>query len=153
MLKAATKLNWTVIMYDTMSTFHPASWIYYVLIIFIVGVFGFNMIIAVLKVHYNQSIEEQIPKLVFKVNTLPQLNIYPLRKYGSLSSYMQGLYRIFQDMQSKTVDKMRTRGSLMTLYRHDSMVEPVRKALSSKSSTARVLSRTDWQKDLSKINF
>lgn len=57
MLRSATRINWSGTMYYTMTAFHAWTWIYFIMIIFIVGVFGFNVIIAVLKVHYNQVLE------------------------------------------------------------------------------------------------
>jgi hypothetical protein len=40
-------------MYFHMRAFHPQVWIYYILVIFVCGYFGFNMLVVVLKTHYS----------------------------------------------------------------------------------------------------
>lgn len=57
-MRAATKSDWSVIMYNSMRAFHPVVCLLFILTIFIGGFFGFNMIIAVLKVYYSQTFEE-----------------------------------------------------------------------------------------------
>lgn len=54
MLKTVTMDDWSFVMYYTIRAFHPIVWIYYVLIIFVGGFFGFNMPIAVFKTHYSE---------------------------------------------------------------------------------------------------
>lgn len=41
--------DWTNLMYPTLYTLSPFTWIYFVFVIFIVGFFAFNLIIAILK--------------------------------------------------------------------------------------------------------
>jgi len=42
-------------MFFTIRVFYPHVWIYYLLIIFVGGFFGFNLVIAVLKTHYAEA--------------------------------------------------------------------------------------------------
>lgn len=46
--------DWTYVMYFTLKTFNSSVWVYYILVIFIGGFFGFNLVIAVLKTHYSE---------------------------------------------------------------------------------------------------
>ncbi|CAK56635.1 unnamed protein product (macronuclear) [Paramecium tetraurelia] len=57
-LRTITMDDWSWVMFFTMRIFHPWVWLYYLLIIFIGGFFGFNIVIAVLKVHYSEATEE-----------------------------------------------------------------------------------------------
>ncbi|CAD8196993.1 unnamed protein product [Paramecium pentaurelia] len=57
-LRTITMDDWSWVMFYTMRIFHPWIWLYYLLIIFIGGFFGFNIVIAVLKVHYSEATEE-----------------------------------------------------------------------------------------------
>ncbi|CAD8084110.1 unnamed protein product [Paramecium sonneborni] len=50
--------EWTEPLYLSMLSFHDFTVIYYILIIFIVGIFGANLIIAVIKIYYSQTLEE-----------------------------------------------------------------------------------------------
>lgn len=50
--------DWSWVMFYTMRIFNPWVWIYYLLIIFVGGFFGFNLVIAVLKIHYSEATEE-----------------------------------------------------------------------------------------------
>lgn len=50
--------DWHKIEYATMIAFHPASFIIFILIIFIPGIFGANLIIAVLKIYYRETLEK-----------------------------------------------------------------------------------------------
>ncbi|CAK87628.1 unnamed protein product (macronuclear) [Paramecium tetraurelia] len=50
--------EWTEPLYLSMLSFHDFTVIYYILIIFIIGIFGANLIIAVLKIYYSQTLEE-----------------------------------------------------------------------------------------------
>jgi Na+/H+ antiporter NhaD/arsenite permease-like protein len=45
-------------MYWSMATFHPASFILYILAMFVAGIFCSNMIIAVLKIYYSETMEK-----------------------------------------------------------------------------------------------
>ncbi|CAD8117020.1 unnamed protein product [Paramecium sonneborni] len=53
-LKTVTMDDWSWVMYYTIRSFHPIVWIYYVLIIFVGGFFGFNLPIAVFKTHFSE---------------------------------------------------------------------------------------------------
>ncbi|CAD8054705.1 unnamed protein product [Paramecium primaurelia] len=57
-LRTITMDDWSWVMFFTMRIFHPQIWIYYLLIIFVGGFFGFNLVIAVLKTHYSEAAEE-----------------------------------------------------------------------------------------------
>ena len=50
--------DWSWVMFFTMRIYHPWTWIYFVLIIFVCGFFGFNLVIAVIKIHYAEAAEE-----------------------------------------------------------------------------------------------
>ncbi|CAD8081174.1 unnamed protein product [Paramecium primaurelia] len=50
--------DWTEPLYFSMLSFHDFTVIYYILIIFIIGIFGANLIIAALKIYYSQKLEE-----------------------------------------------------------------------------------------------
>jgi hypothetical protein len=50
--------DWTEPMYMSMRTFHPISFIVFILVIFIGGIFGSNLIIAVLKIYYSQTMSK-----------------------------------------------------------------------------------------------
>lgn len=50
--------DWSFVMFFTIRIFHPWVWIYYLLIQFLGGFFGFNLVIAVLKTHYAEAAEE-----------------------------------------------------------------------------------------------
>lgn len=54
--------DWSYNLYFTIKGFHPTVFIYYVLIIFVGGFFGFNIPIAVFKTHYSEmnSFKEEI---------------------------------------------------------------------------------------------
>lgn len=53
-MRVMIKNDWTDPMYISMKTFHPYTLVLYILIIFIGGIFGANLIIAVLKIHYTE---------------------------------------------------------------------------------------------------
>ncbi|CAD8095957.1 unnamed protein product [Paramecium sonneborni] len=61
-LRTITMDDWSWVMFFTMRIFHPWIWIYYLLIIFVGGFFGFNLVIAVLKTHYAEAAEESAKK-------------------------------------------------------------------------------------------
>ncbi|CAD8200926.1 unnamed protein product [Paramecium octaurelia] len=61
-LRTITMDDWSWVMFYTMRIFHPWVWIYYLLIIFVGGFFGFNLVIAVLKTHYAEAAEESAKK-------------------------------------------------------------------------------------------
>ncbi|CAD8096268.1 unnamed protein product [Paramecium sonneborni] len=61
-LRTITMDDWSWVMFFTMRIFHPWIWIYYLLIIFVGGFFGFNLVIAVLKTHYAEAAEESSKK-------------------------------------------------------------------------------------------
>ncbi|CAD8123231.1 unnamed protein product [Paramecium sonneborni] len=57
-LRTITMDDWSWVMFYTIRIFSPWVWIYYLLIIFVGGFFGFNLVIAVLKTHYAEAAEE-----------------------------------------------------------------------------------------------
>ncbi|CAK82706.1 unnamed protein product (macronuclear) [Paramecium tetraurelia] len=57
-LRTITMDDWSWVMFFTIRIFSPWVWIYYLLIIFVGGFFGFNLVIAVLKTHYAEAAEE-----------------------------------------------------------------------------------------------
>jgi len=57
-LRTITMDDWSWVMFYTMRIYNPWIWIYYLLIIFVGGFFGFNLVIAVLKIHYAEATEE-----------------------------------------------------------------------------------------------
>jgi hypothetical protein len=54
-LRTITQDGWAVVMFFTIRVFYPHVWIYFLLIIFVGGFFGFNLVIAVLKTHYAEA--------------------------------------------------------------------------------------------------
>ncbi|CAD8111921.1 unnamed protein product [Paramecium sonneborni] len=57
-LRTITMDDWSWVMFYTMRIYHPWIWLYYLLIIFVCGFFGFNLVIAVIKIHYAEATEE-----------------------------------------------------------------------------------------------
>ncbi|CAK80287.1 unnamed protein product (macronuclear) [Paramecium tetraurelia] len=55
-IRIITMDNWTDLMYPTLYTQSPLTWIYFVFVIFIVGFFAFNLIIAILKTYYSHIV-------------------------------------------------------------------------------------------------
>lgn len=47
--------DWSYNLYYTARSFHPSVIVYYLLIIFVGGYFGFNIPIAVVKTHYSEN--------------------------------------------------------------------------------------------------
>ncbi|CAD8110423.1 unnamed protein product [Paramecium primaurelia] len=83
-LRTITKDDWTWVMYFTLKSFGTYIWVYYLLIIFFGGFFGFNLVIAVLKVHYSQQTNQKLNKL--KEDDQHQkeekLNLQVLKQFG-----------------------------------------------------------------------
>ncbi|CAD8082710.1 unnamed protein product [Paramecium primaurelia] len=104
-IRTITMDNWTDVMYYTMYTLSPMTWIYFVLVIFIVGFFAFNLIIAVLKTYYSQIVsnyQEDKQELSNKQSYIEPLNLRFIKNIG--------LYN-----QIKTLQKIRKRGSQQSL--------------------------------------
>ncbi|CAD8094810.1 unnamed protein product [Paramecium sonneborni] len=98
-IRTITMDNWTDVMYYTMYTLSPMTWIYFVLVIFIVGFFAFNLIIAVLKTYYSQIVsnyQEEKEDLQNKQSYVEPLNLRFIKNIG--------LYN-----QIKTLQKIRKR--------------------------------------------
>ena len=57
-IRVMITLSWTDPMYMSMRTFHPLSFIPYILIIFILGIFNANLIAAVLKIYYSSTLQK-----------------------------------------------------------------------------------------------
>lgn len=51
-------LSWTDPMYMSMRTLHPAAFLPYILIIFVLGIFNANLIAAVLKIYYSATLQQ-----------------------------------------------------------------------------------------------
>ncbi|CAD8075875.1 unnamed protein product [Paramecium primaurelia] len=58
-LRTITMDDWTWVMYFTLKSYGTYIWVYYLLIIFFGGFFGFNLVIAVLKIHYSQQTNQK----------------------------------------------------------------------------------------------
>ncbi|CAD8106039.1 unnamed protein product [Paramecium primaurelia] len=78
-LKTVTMDDWSWVMYYTIKAFHPIVWIYYVLIIFVGGFFGFNLPIAVFKTHFSEMQFREIQKVDEKEYVISKSN---LRRIG-----------------------------------------------------------------------
>lgn len=50
--------DWTEPTYFSMRTFHSSAVILYILVIFIAGIFGSNLMIAVLKIYYSETMKK-----------------------------------------------------------------------------------------------
>lgn len=48
--------NWTDLMYTLLYSLNPFVWVYFVFVIFIVGFFAFNLIIAIQKTYYSKLV-------------------------------------------------------------------------------------------------
>ncbi|CAK66104.1 unnamed protein product (macronuclear) [Paramecium tetraurelia] len=59
-LRTITMDDWTWVMYFTLKSYGTYIWVYYLLIIFFGGFFGFNLVIAVLKIHYSQQTNQKL---------------------------------------------------------------------------------------------
>jgi hypothetical protein len=76
--------EWTEPVYLAMQTFHDFTVVYFLLIALIISIFGANLIIAVLKIYYSQTLEkyefEEIEDLKADQNII--LNLRILKNYG-----------------------------------------------------------------------
>ncbi|CAK57129.1 unnamed protein product (macronuclear) [Paramecium tetraurelia] len=71
--------EWTEPIYLAMLTFHDFAIIYFIFLIFIIAIFGANLIIAVLKIYYSQTLlkyqHEDIQKLSASIEVILNLRI------------------------------------------------------------------------------
>ncbi|CAK63943.1 unnamed protein product (macronuclear) [Paramecium tetraurelia] len=82
-LRTITMDDWSWVMFFTMRIYHPWTWLYYLFIIFVCGFFGFNLVIAVIKIHYAEAAEEnakeeemrQIQQKIKENRELPERDI------------------------------------------------------------------------------
>ncbi|CAK56623.1 unnamed protein product (macronuclear) [Paramecium tetraurelia] len=74
-LKTVTMDDWSWVMYYTIRAFHPIVWIYYVLIIFVGGFFGFNLPIAVFKTHFSEMQFREVKHQDERENVLSKSNL------------------------------------------------------------------------------
>ncbi|CAD8120846.1 unnamed protein product [Paramecium sonneborni] len=101
-LRTITMDDWSWVMFFTMRIFHPWIWLYYLLIIFIGGFFGFNIVIAVLKVHYAEATEEnkkreeekEIEKRLKEENEYPERNLLEILDVAHLREI--GIYKVIK---------------------------------------------------------
>ena len=70
--------DWTYPMYFLMRTFHTQVWLFFLLIIFVCGFFGFNLMIAILKTHYSMTTSKQMEKR----EVYESLDIQQLKRQG-----------------------------------------------------------------------
>ncbi|CAD8075491.1 unnamed protein product [Paramecium primaurelia] len=86
-IRIITMDNWTDLMYPTLYTLSPLTWIYFVFVIFIVGFFAFNLIIAILKTYYSHIVanysqdqddvrKEQNDKIEINLRFIKDLGFY-----------------------------------------------------------------------------
>ncbi|CAD8198931.1 unnamed protein product [Paramecium pentaurelia] len=101
-LRTITMDDWSWVMFFTMRIFHPWIWLYYLLIIFIGGFFGFNIVIAVLKVHYSEATEEnkkreeekEIQKRLKEEEEYPERNLLEILDVAHLREI--GIYKVIK---------------------------------------------------------
>jgi len=60
--------DWSYVMFFTLKTYSTLVWVYYIFIILIGGFFGFNLVIAVLKTLYGESV--LIGEIVEKIDII-----------------------------------------------------------------------------------
>ena len=96
-VRTITMDNWTHLMYQTIYAYSPFVFLYFVLVIFIIGFFAFNLIIAVLKTYYSKIVKEYFidgkindKKLYPSLNEKKTLNLR-LIKYAGMYSTIKTL--------------------------------------------------------------
>ncbi|CAD8192000.1 unnamed protein product [Paramecium octaurelia] len=104
MLKTVTMDDWSWVMYYTIRAFHPIVWIYYVLIIFVGGFFGFNLPIAVFKTHFSEMQFRSISNQDEKVESISKLQ---LKKVGFIHYVNQMNNYLFSKQQSILIEEPR----------------------------------------------
>ncbi|CAD8123254.1 unnamed protein product [Paramecium sonneborni] len=83
-LRTITMDDWTWIMYVTLKSYGTYIWVYYLLIIFFGGFFGFNLVIAVLKIHYSQQTNLKLNQIEEddQHQKEQKLNLQNLKQFG-----------------------------------------------------------------------
>ncbi|CAD8084276.1 unnamed protein product [Paramecium sonneborni] len=103
-LKTVTMDDWSWVMYYTIRAFHPIVWIYYVLIIFVGGFFGFNLPIAVFKTHFSEMQFKTISNKTEKVEAISKSQFQKIDFYYYVNQMNQYL---FSKQQSILIEKPR----------------------------------------------
>jgi hypothetical protein len=57
-MKGVLQTDWTQPMYVSMRAYHPATFIIFLMVIFLPSIFGGNLMIAVVKTNYGQTMEK-----------------------------------------------------------------------------------------------
>jgi hypothetical protein len=57
-MKGVLQTDWTHPMYVSMRAYHPATFIIFIMVIFLPSIFGGNLMIAVVKTNYRQTMEK-----------------------------------------------------------------------------------------------
>ncbi|KAM3140245.1 Sodium channel protein type 4 subunit alpha [Paramecium bursaria] len=98
-----------------MRTFHPTIVIYYILLAFILGIFGVNLIIAVEKVYYSQTMHKYLHEehQIEEMDQQDRINLRLLKYYGIDKLHQQVFYKAhsnseFNDQNQKrnTIKKL-----------------------------------------------
>ncbi|CAK62925.1 unnamed protein product (macronuclear) [Paramecium tetraurelia] len=97
-LKTVTMDDWSWVMQYTIRAFHPIVWIYYVLIIFVGGFFGFNLPIAVFKIHFSEMQFRQIVKPDKKEKFISQSNLKRIGLYDFIKQMNTFLFSNSNDI-------------------------------------------------------
>ncbi|CAD8190377.1 unnamed protein product [Paramecium pentaurelia] len=97
-LKTVTMDDWSWVMYYTIRAFHPIVWIYYVLIIFVGGFFGFNLPIAVFKTHFSEMQFREIQHIDERENVISKSNLNRIGFYHYIIQMNQFLFSNSQDI-------------------------------------------------------
>ncbi|CAD8187071.1 unnamed protein product [Paramecium octaurelia] len=100
-LKTVTMDDWSWVMQYTIRAFHPIIWIYYVLIIFVGGFFGFNLPIAVFKIHFSEMQFREIEKVDEKENVISQSTLKRIGFYDYINQMNAFLFSNSNDILKK----------------------------------------------------
>ena len=73
--------DWTNLMYPLLYSLNPFVWAYFVFVIFIVGFFAFNLIIAIQKTYYSKLVSSnavlpEIPKNSINLQFIKSIGLY-----------------------------------------------------------------------------
>ncbi|KAM3138242.1 Sodium channel protein type 4 subunit alpha [Paramecium bursaria] len=86
-LKVISMDKWAKTMYFAFRSFNSSVWVYFVLMILVGGIFGFNMVIAILKTYYSHNVLTERKKQINEINlyTLKELDLLQLISNWSLA--------------------------------------------------------------------
>ncbi|CAD8106693.1 unnamed protein product [Paramecium sonneborni] len=104
-LKTVTMDDWSWVMYYTIRAFHPIVWIYYVLIIFVGGFFGFNLPIAVFKTHFSEMQFRENQYTEHQENVISKSN---LKRIGFHHYIIQMNQFLFSNNEDFILNELRT---------------------------------------------